>query len=67
MAFRREVDLAPEHPLTSIPPGKLTDLAVFQILVSLLDLGMTIVEGDVPHNLKHLQCLYDLQPDRRQL
>ena len=60
MAFRCEVDLAPQDTLAPITPRKLTHLAVFQISVSLLDLGMAIVERDVPHNLKYLQCLNDL-------
>ena len=60
MAFRREVDLAPQDTLAPITSRKLTDLTVLQISVSLLDLGMTVVERDVPHDLKHLQRLNDL-------
>ena len=67
MAFRCKIDLAPQDTLAPITPRKLTDLAVFQIFVSLLDLGMAVVEGDVPHDLKDLQRLNDLQIDQNQL
>ena len=67
MSFRREVDLASQDTLAPIAPWKLTDLAVFQISVSLLDLGMAIVERDVPDNLKNLHCLNDLQIGKQQL
>ena len=61
MAFRCEVDLAPQDTLAPITPRKLTHLAVLQISISLLDLGMAVVERDVPYDLKDLQRLNNLQ------
>ena len=61
MAFRGEVDLTAKHPGAAVPPGQLTHLAVLQVPVTLLDLGVAVVQRDVPHNLKHLPGLDDLQ------
>ena len=60
VAFRSEVDLAAQHSLPPITPGQLTHLTVLQVTVTLLDLGMAIVQRNVPHNLKDLQRLNDL-------
>ena len=61
MTLRSKVDLTPQHPLSAITPWELADLAVLQVPVSLLDLGVTIVQGNVPHNLEDLCSFNDLR------
>ena len=60
MALRSEVDLAAQHSLPPITPGQLTHLTVLQVPVTLLDLGMAVVQRNVPHDLEDLQRLDDL-------
>lgn len=61
MSLRGKVNLAAQGSLASITPWQLTHLAVLEISVTLLDLGVAIVQRNVPHNLKHLHCLDDLK------
>ena len=60
MAFWSEVNLASQHTLPAIAPGQLTNFAALQVPVTLLDLGVTVVQWDVPNNLKDVWCLNDL-------
>ncbi len=63
MSLWGEIDLAAQDPLPPITPWQLTHLAALQVPVTLLDLGVAIVQRNVPHNLKHLHCLNDLQAE----
>lgn len=61
MALWSKIDLAAQHSLPAVTSWQLTHLTALQVPVTLLDLGVTIVEGDVPHNLKYFRRFNDLQ------
>ncbi len=63
MSLWGKVDLAAQDPLPPITPWQFTHLAVLQIPVTLFDLGVAVVQRNVPHDLKHLHCLDDLKAE----